>query len=256
MFKTNEILALSDENQRLVNLNLLNKIKGFRRGGMKGLHDELDQCFKITGQGSSIDYGAMKKAIGRDFKDLNNLVNNPNKLHSWLKNRKDSGKLQIRISDNHFLLNNILMILGIQFNDLFKKDNLPGQAEVPIYYNESSVEHEDSEQDRFLLNEINTKLDNILNKYVGEKLRKTYMERFYDFFQYINFLRSTFILSSFKPEKSGFSCALDNNRNRTRAASEIYMYDFWFISFYMNTMMHKKYSIQKMFVDFTRACSH
>ncbi|MCL2244203.1 MAG: hypothetical protein FWC03_07015 [Treponema sp.] len=251
MYQIDEILALTDENQRLVNLNLLYQIRKFRQGGIKGLYDKLDKCFKNTGHMSSIDYEAMRKAIGRDFNQLCKLANNPNKLHSWLEKRKDSGKLQIRISDNHFLLNNILMILEIPFNELFNKDKLPGHAEAFLNDDELSVDDEEAMQDKYFLREINSKLDTILYKYAGEKIRKTYMERFNDFFQYINFLRNTFLLSSFKPEKSGFSCGLDNNRNRTRTASEIYMYDFWFISFFMNTMMHKKYSIQKMFVDFT-----
>ena len=41
------VLPLTDENQRLVNLNLLYKVKAYKQGGVRGVYKRLDPSCRI-----------------------------------------------------------------------------------------------------------------------------------------------------------------------------------------------------------------
>ena len=179
------ILALTNENQRLVNFNLLNKVKNNELGGMKALFDKLDASLKGEGL---LKYDGMKRAVERNIKDLSNLAGNPDELDEWLRNRKKSSSLQIRITPALFLLNNILVLLGISFEDLFNKNTLPGIAEKNAADIETIKDEMDSKETCLLLREMNSKLDEIKDKYIGKRIRKRYMDRYNDLIEYLFFI--------------------------------------------------------------------
>jgi hypothetical protein len=234
-------LPLTDENLRLVNLYLLSKIKEFKPKGMKGVFDNLDTSFKWNGL---FDYEAMRKAIKRDLKDLQKLKAKPEELKNWLHNQKNSQKLQIRINGDQFLQNNIFKIIGISFEDLFDKDNLPGEVEVPIEDEEIDDGIDDSKQGEALLQEINAKLDTIIEKYAGDKIRITYMNRFFDLTEYIFIISNNFLKSFYNPIECGFTNKDENGKGRLMNTKEIYGAELIFIHSFMDKLRQKKYPIR------------
>ena len=83
-------------------------------------------------------------------------------------------------------LNLILSILGMRFEDIFDKTQLPEQAEDFSDGSTITDEFEDSMDDGMLLKEINSKLDRIIRDYSSDKHRKTYLARCSDLFQCIS----------------------------------------------------------------------
>jgi len=242
-----DTLALTDENKRLVNLFLFEKIKAF---GIQGVFDRLEASFKVNNQKSTIDYEAMKKALQRDLKDLNNLSNNAEKLRHWFITRKKSSKLQIRILDNNFLLNCILSILGINYSELFNKDNLPGQAEEPTLSDDLPNTDYDDFQYKLDIKNINAKLDLIIEKYSGYQIRKTYMLRYNNFIDYLLFFKIGFIPSCHDPEINGFSKKILNGSEVQREDKEIYGYNIYIIYYYLNNMIRENAKVSSLFSKF------
>ena len=144
--------------------------------------------------------------------------------------------------------NNILVLLGIRFEELFDENNLPGIAETSVADIETPETGENSKNDSLLLKEINTKLDIIIDKYAGKRKRKTYMDRFADLSQYM-FLFQQFSTSYFEPEKNGFSKRVEKRYQENNFTQEIYGHSFWFVSYFMNNL-NKRNKICKLFEDF------
>jgi hypothetical protein len=224
--KNTGILPLNDENLRLVNLYLLSRIREFKPKGMQGLFDNLDNSFKKEGL---LKYDKMKAAIKRDLEVLQSLNDNPKELRKWLNSQKETEKLQIRIKGDIFLLNNILQSLGISFEDLFNKDNLPGIAEASI--GDTEIDDADDKQNQIdeILQEMNTKLDTIIEKYTGDKTRIKYMRRFNDLIESTALISNMLIQSFDKPKEFGFSKKKDNDILYSTKTREIYGTGLFFI---------------------------
>ena len=252
MLEDQRVLALTDENQRLVNLNFLDKIKTYRPKGMLGLYEKLEPSLKNDEEGILLTYEGMKRAIARDIKGLNESAGNPEKLHKWLNQKhKKNERLQIRITANQFLLNNILSILGMQFEDLFDRNQLPGQTEEESACNDIPDAFEDVDRhDSLLLEKINSNIELILQKYAGDKFRKNYFSRFTDFFQFIFFFNNFFIPAFRDPKKNGFSLEPKNEDTQKKLPEEIVRFDYIFVQFGLN-MIHKNDGIHKLFRYFS-----
>jgi len=245
-----DILALTDENKRLVNLFLIKKIMAFKPNRMKGVFDRLEASLKVNNQESAINYEAMRKALARDFKNLEKLANDTEGLHRWFITRKNSSKLQIRILDNDFLLNCILSILGISYSDLFNKHNLSGLAEEPTLSSELPNTDYDDFQYKSDIKNINAKLDLIIEKYSGYQIRKTYMLRYNNLIDYLLFFKIEFIGSCHLPEINGFSQKKINGSEIQRDDKEIYGYNFYFIQHYLNSMIRENAKVSSLFSKF------
>ena len=241
------ILPLTDENQRLVNLNLLKKVKEYKRGGITGVHRRLDPSNIVDEKGNLQKVRTMERAIERDYKKLHILDGKPKELHQFLEgfNRRKK-RLQIRITNNHFLLNNILCILGMRYEDLFDKNQLPGQAELSTNINGISDELEESMDTILELKKINTKLDTIIFNYSGEKIRKNTFARFYDLCQCIFSFRDLFIPYFYKPEDYGFSFLMKNDDRQKLSSETIYERDYLFVYSSIN-LLHKRHKIHSLF---------
>ena len=239
-------LALTNENQRLVNLNLLDRIRAYQPGGMKGLFGKLDASLKGE---DLLKYEGMKKAVNRNLKELSNLAENPDELARWLGSRKKSKNLQLTITPNHFLLNNILVLLGIRFEDLFDKDALPGTAEKNTADIGICDDDTDSRDTNLLLMEINNKLDEIKDKYIGKRIRNTYKNRYSHLHQYFLHVKDEILPSYITPELSGFSKMLDLLGNEMSQKS-LYDCNFYYVTNFIMNMTHRECSIRKSFLKF------
>jgi hypothetical protein len=251
MAENQSVLPLTDKNQLLVNQNLLNRVIYYKPKGMLGLYEKLDRSLKKDEEGSLLTYDGMRKAINRDLKSLSESADNPEKLHKWLNQRhKKNERLQIRITANQFLLNNILSILGIRYEDLFDRNQLPEHTEEPSADNNIPDRFEDPMENGMLLKEINSKLDEILRKYKDKKNRKNYLARYNDLFQCISFFNNIFISAFHNPKEKGFSLEMINGSEQKSSSGEIYKIDLFFIHYLMNNMISDNRWIKKSFIYF------
>jgi hypothetical protein len=256
-------LPLTDENQRLVNLRLLKAVKSYNPKGIKGLFTALDSSIKKEGEEDILTYEGMRGAVRRDIKNLIDLDGKPEELRQWLKTKKGNQKLQVRITKNQFLLNNILCLLGLQFEDLFDKDKLPGKADETPEANDFSIKDDDAQETRKILQEINSKLDKVVFQQEGAKIRKTYLQRLSDLTFYLFFFRDSFLMKLFEPEKKGFSFDIEQNEEQNeimRKGKEgtnenIYTYDYFFISTFISRI-HKKSRLFKLFNTFQKSANN
>ena len=201
---------------------------------------------KKDGQDDIFTYDGMRKAVRRDIADLEKTAGNPERLRRWLNRKKDGKKLQIRITKNQFLLNNILCLLGIRFEDLFNSKNLPGKVDEIENTELLPNKGEDTQETGKLLQEINAKLDEIILKQEGEKPRKNYIQRFTDISTYLLFVKNIVLSSCDEPEKSGFSYVKNGNGKNKRTLQEIYANNFSFLCIAMQNI-NRKTRLQKLF---------
>jgi hypothetical protein len=241
-------LPLTDENQRLVNLRLLRMVQSFKPKGMEGLFAALDFSLKQEGEEDLLTYDGMRRAVNRDIKKLSNLAGKQKELRRWLKTRKNSGKLQIRITKHQFLLNNILSLLGLQFEDLFDKDKLPGEADETSDACDVSIKDDDDRETRKILQEINSKLDKVIFQQKRDKIRKPYSQRFNDLYFYLLLVKNTMIELCDNPEQNGFAFKKQGDNKEQRTPQEIYNSDFSFL-FVSLQNIHGKSKIKKLFSD-------
>jgi hypothetical protein len=222
-------LSLTDENQRLVNLHLLRLIYR-QEGGVTGLYEHLASSMKRDGDKIVLSKDGMRKTIRRDCKELEELAGNPESLHKWLKNKKKNQKLQVRITPNQFLLNNILSLLGVSFESLFDKDQLPGATGEPVFDADLSDREETSKNDRELLLQINEKLDKILQKQDRGRSYRTFNKRFFDLMEYCTLLRGMFANIYEMPSKNGFSFQ-KGNESQELSVKHIYGNNYLFLRY-------------------------
>jgi hypothetical protein len=208
MDNTKEPLSLSDWNQLLVNLKLLQSISNEpgKRGKIKELYEKLDKSLK-TDSDNSITYNGFRNQIQEDLKKLKGLLSDPKSLHGWLSSRYQRKELQVRIKPDHFLLNNILLLQGLSFEDLFDKEKLPGQADLAnIEQKETDYfdKEENENPDYKLLLQIDDKLDKVLKKLDEGKSYHSFNKRFFDLVEY-RFNLQMFIDFFYLPLENGFS---------------------------------------------------
>ena len=245
------LLALTNENQRLVNLSLLAKIQAYKPDGMKGLFDRLDASLKGEGL---LKYDGMRKAVNRNFRKLSDLADEPDELAEWLRSRKKSSGLQIRITPDHFLLNNILALLGIRFEDLFAKDTLPGIAEGNSAAPEIPDDDINSKENGLLLKEISSKLDEIKDKYIGRRIRKTYKDRLNDLTKYFLLIQNNLLSSYTEPDVTGFSNASHKHFFGIELKQiQIYTLNLYHVMYFMGKIINRRFPIYKLFLKFQSA---
>jgi hypothetical protein len=241
IYRDNAVLALTDENLRLVNINLLLQIKKYNPFGIKGVYEKLHTSLKGNdSQPGKLSYEAMRAAIRRDLNDLNNLANaKADELHSWLKSKRKSkyeDKLQIKISDNQFLLNNILHILGMNFSDLFDKKIL-GIIEDEYDSVVNKTCYEDIDKVLEYLVKIEKKINNLAFKINSNRIYKTYEKRFSDFILYKTMIETSYIINI-------EDCKI-NNQNKL-STEEIHGNNYIIISCLFN-LIHKNNAVHNLF---------
>jgi hypothetical protein len=245
-------LDLTDENQRLVNLKLLRLIYEYKLGGITGLYERLSLSRHI-GIKAGLSKEGMRKAIHRDLQNLENLAGKPDNLRKWLKKRKNSQRLQIRIAPNQFLLNDILSLLGVSFESLFDKNHLLGIADESIFDTDLNDEQEINNENKELLLQINAKLDIILQRQSGERNYRTLRKRFFDLIEYIFIFREILSRIYNTPQETGFSFTKNKNTSEPKKhlTNEIYGRNYIFIIYFMGKI-HKKHRIHKLFDNMER----
>jgi hypothetical protein len=242
-------LPLTDENQRLVNLKLLRLIYQYQEGGVTGLYDHLVPSMKRDGDKIILSKDGMRKAVKRDRGELTKLAGDGNteELHRWLKNKKKSSMLQVRITPNQFLLNNILSLLGVPFESLFDKDKLPGAADEPGFGADLSDKDAVGKEDRKLLLQINDKLDKILLKQDRGRTYRTLKKRFFYLTEYCTLLRWVFINIYEMPSENGFSFQ-KGEKTQELSADQIYRKNYLFLLYNIDKL-HRRDKIHKLFTD-------
>jgi hypothetical protein len=98
-----------------------------------------------------------------------------------------------------------LGLLGIQFEDLFDETKLPGKADKTADTGDSSIENNDGRETRKILQEINSKLDKVIFQQKGDRIRKSYSQRFFDLHFYLESVKNTIVGLCGDPVKNGFS---------------------------------------------------
>jgi len=239
--QAHDVLALTDENLRLVNINLLLQIRKYDLFGMKGLYEQLHASIK-----GRLSYNAMKTAIRRDLENLQELANAPagelRKRFEKKRNRKYKDMLQIRIVDNQFLLNNVLNILGIKFEDLFDKRNLQGIEEEIVSITNSTT-YDDLDKLVECLQQIEKKMNELSYKINENRNYKNFIKKNTDLRECMTFIQNTLINNLQDFEKNGF--ALKKNNQNTLSSIEIHGNNYILISVFINKM-HQKNTVHSL----------
>jgi hypothetical protein len=242
-----EPLPLSDWNQLLVNLKLLQSIsnEAGKRGKIKKLYDNLDSSLK-TDSDTTVTYDGFRNQIQEDLKKLLVLANDPINLHKWLISRYHRKELQVRIRPDHFLLNNILLLRGLSFEDLFDKEKLPGQAD-PAKAEQIKIDDFDKEEkeklDNELLLQIDDKLDKVLEKLNKGKTHHSFRQCLFNLMEYrINL--QLLIDCYYVPKENGFSFYKENPEKKL-SKQEIYALSYMVLRTHINKI-HANHHIRKL----------
>jgi hypothetical protein len=242
-----EPLPLSDWNQLLVNLKLLQSIsnEAGKRGKIKKLYDNLDSSLK-TDSDNTVTYDGFRNQIQEDLKKLLVLAKDPINLHKWLISRHHRKELQVRIRPDHFLLNNILLLRGLSFEDLFDKEKLPGQAD-PAKAEQIKKDDFDKEEkeklDNELLLQIDDKLDKVLEKLIKGKTHHSFRRCFYNLIEYRLYLH-LLIDWYYVPKENGFSFSKENPEKKL-SKQEIYALSYMVLRAHINKI-HANHHIRKL----------
>jgi hypothetical protein len=155
--------------------------------------------------------------------------------------------LQVRITPNQFLLNNILSLLGISFESLFDKAQLPGAADEPVFDTDLSGKEETGKKVRDLLLQINDKLDKILLKQDRGRTYQRFSKHFSELTEYIYFLRYIFDYTYDTPCENGFSFQ-KGDKSQELSAKQIYSTNYYFISWQIKKL-HGRDKIHRSFAN-------
>ncbi|MDR2406537.1 MAG: hypothetical protein LBE13_00265, partial [Bacteroidales bacterium] len=165
--------------------------------------------------------------IQEDLKKLKTFSNDSKILHKWLNSRHYRKELQVRIRPDHFLLNNILLLQGLSFEDLFDKEKLPGQADMANIEQkdtDKSDEEEKAKLDNELLSQIDDKLDKVLEKLNKGKTYRSFRQCFFNLIEYRLNLQ-IFIDYFYLPKENGFSFYKENPEMKL-STKEVYAWSY------------------------------
>jgi hypothetical protein len=244
---TKEPLQLSDGNQLLVNLKLLQSISNEtdKRGKIKKLYDNLDSSFK-TNSDTTVTYDGFRNQIQEDLKRLKAFAKDPKGLRKWLKSRHYRKELQVRVRPDHFLLNNILLLQGLSFEDLFDKEKLPGQTDLANIEQKDTGESDEEENEKLdneLLSQINDKLDKVLEKLNKGKTYRSFRRCFFNLMEY-SFNLQIFIDCYYAPKENGFSFNKKNPEIKL-STQEIYALSYMVLQTHISKI-HANHHIRKL----------
>jgi hypothetical protein len=261
-----KVLPLTDDNLQAINIRLWQAIK---QTNMQTLYDSLDTSIR-----EQVSYDAMKRYIDQGLK--NRKLN----LRMFRASRESEEKLKIRITGHQFFLNNMLILLGMTFEDLFDVSKNT-QEHIPEKVEEEEVKPDYELDYKAYLKNIDKKLDEIILLSSRSK-KKSYTERYLEVDEYLSSINSFFISAYVKPDENGFrnfkqfpmltinpDRFLQGDMNKFKEMlnfnqkiqfyfsiyrsqpfmsypSEIYLYESLFLKYFLQ-MIHKRSNIHSFF---------
>lgn len=188
-----EVLPLTDEYLKNINIKLW---KAISDKNLQKLYDSLDQSIK-----QNVKYDTIKRYIRESLKNF--------KLNKLKRSKEMEKKLQIRVTPHQFLLNNVLILMDMSFEDLFQKsvlDETSPEVEAGDDDNEPEPEEADIEM---VMRNIDKKLDRIIELNTRSK-KKSLTERYIEIEEFLSTIPSYFISPYDSPGKNGFSRTANN----------------------------------------------